>query len=99
MRERDVERQLVTGVKKLGGVCLKFVSPGSPGVPDRIIVLPNGRTLFVELKTEVGRLSRMQQYRIAELQTRKADVRIVYGAAAVRELLLELQREVARNAV
>lgn len=99
MRERDIERQLVSGIKKLGGLCLKFVSPGCLGVPDRIIILPGGRILFVELKTEIGRLSGMQQHRIAELQALRADVRVVYGISAVRALLLELQKEVMSNAV
>lgn len=37
MTEATIERHLVEGVKKLGGMCLKFVSPSTPGVPDRQI--------------------------------------------------------------
>lgn len=33
-----------------GAKCLKFVSPGFTGVPDRIILLPGGRVVFAELK-------------------------------------------------
>ena len=56
MKESQVERRLVEGVRKLGGVCMKFVSPGTPGVPDRLIITATGRIIFAELKTETGRL-------------------------------------------
>ena len=54
MREAEIEARLVRGVKEAGGLCYKFVSPGNPGVPDRLILLPGGRILFVELKTPGG---------------------------------------------
>ena len=57
MRESDIERRLVQGVKKLGGRAYKFVSPGNVGVPDRLVVLPGGIVLFVEVKAPDGRLS------------------------------------------
>ena len=50
MLERDIEKALVARVKELGGLCEKFVSPGRRSVPDRIVILPGGRIIFVELK-------------------------------------------------
>ena len=52
--ERDIERALVGMVKRHGGLCYKFVSPGNPGVPDRIVLLPGGRVIFVETKRPRG---------------------------------------------
>ena len=60
MRESQIENYLKREVEKLGGLCLKFVSPGNKGVPDRIIILPNGQVIFAELKNETGRLSPLQ---------------------------------------
>ena len=40
MREKEIEKILVTGVKKLGGRAYKCASPGNDGVPDRIVILP-----------------------------------------------------------
>ena len=40
MRESSIESYLVRKVKEHGGLCYKFVSPGNPGVPDRIIITP-----------------------------------------------------------
>jgi len=48
--EKDVEAALVRRVKALGGLCEKFTSPGRRSVPDRIITMPNGQIIFVELK-------------------------------------------------
>lgn len=48
--ERDVEKALVKRVKELGGMCEKFTSPGRRSVPDRLITMPGGRIIFVELK-------------------------------------------------
>lgn len=50
MREIEIEKALVKEVKRQGGLCWKFVSPGNNGVPDRIVLLPNGRIAFVETK-------------------------------------------------
>ena len=41
MREKDIERILVTEVKKLGGRAYKWTSPGNDGVPDRIVIFPD----------------------------------------------------------
>ena len=50
MREKEVEQKLVKTVKNGGGICPKFVSPGFDGMPDRIILLPDGEFAFEELK-------------------------------------------------
>lgn len=50
MRERQVEQRLVQEVKRRGGLCPKFTSPGFAGMPDRLILLPGGRFAFAELK-------------------------------------------------
>ena len=42
MREKEIEKRLVAEVKKNGGICHKFVSPGYAGMPDRIILLQKG---------------------------------------------------------
>lgn len=48
--EASLERKICEYIRHLGGRAFKFVSPGCPGVPDRICVLPYGRIIFVEVK-------------------------------------------------
>jgi hypothetical protein len=67
MRESSIEHRLKRTVEKLGGLALKWISPGCTGVPDRIVLLPGGRVYFVELKAPGGRLSARQIYIQAEL--------------------------------
>ena len=50
MREKTIERKLTLMVKKRGGICPKFVSPGFDGMPDRIVLLPGSHMAFVEVK-------------------------------------------------
>ena len=62
MREAGIERKIVDAIKSKGGLCLKWVSPGYTGVPDRIAILPGGRILFIEVKKPgTGRLSPRQK--------------------------------------
>ncbi len=70
MREKDIEQYLRNQVKAQGGIAYKFTSPGNAGVPDRLVLLPGARAVFVELKA-FGRkstdLQKVQQQRIAAL--------------------------------
>lgn len=52
--EKEIEAKLRDTVKQNGGLCLKWVCPGWAGVPDRIVLLPGGRIIFVELKRPKG---------------------------------------------
>ena len=50
MRESEIEKRLKNAVKMRGGLALKFVSPNFNGVPDRLLLLPEGKAAFAELK-------------------------------------------------
>lgn len=90
MIESRVEEYLKTRVQRGGGLFYKFTSPGNIGVPDRIIVTAEGRTVFVELKQEHGRLSPIQKVQIDQLRKHHADVRVVYGKHQAELLADEL---------
>lgn len=67
--EKDIETKLRKMVEAHGGLCLKWVCPGWSGVPDRIILLPGGRVLFVETKRpKGGKLETLQKWWQKRLQ-------------------------------
>ena len=75
--ERDVEKALVRRVKQLGGMAEKFTSPGKRSVPDRLITLPGGKVIFVELKRP-GQLPTEKQQKDHDLRRALGcDVRVI----------------------
>ena len=68
MREKEVEKALANAVKKLGGIALKFVSPGMVGVPDRQVLLPKGKMACRELKAPVKQMRPIQIKRKRQLE-------------------------------
>lgn len=79
MKESEIERILVREVKKLGGIAYKWVSPGNDGVPDRIVVFPDRKPVFVELKTDKGRLTALQEVQTGRLRQLGQEVTVIYG--------------------
>lgn len=85
--EKAVEAKLREGVKALGGVSYKWVSPGQSGVPDRIVIWPN-RIDLVELKTVKGRLSPIQKRQIGRIEGALGRrVLVLYGMEDVDDYL------------
>lgn len=68
MREKVVEQCLVKAVKARGGMCPKLVSPGTDGMPDRMVLLPGGRIHFVEVKAPGKKARPLQARRHEQLQ-------------------------------
>lgn len=68
MREKEVEAALVKAAKKRNSVALKFVSPGLSGVPDRLVLLPDGKIGFIELKAPGKKMRLLQEKRKSQLE-------------------------------
>jgi hypothetical protein len=66
--EKDIEKKLKKEVEKFNGMCLKFSIPGRAGMPDRIVLLPGGRIVFVELKRPGKNLRPLQKKRFKQLR-------------------------------
>ena len=77
MLEKDIENALVRRVKTLGGMCEKFTSPGRRSVPDRIITLPNGKIVFVEVKNTGKKPTPLQLRDHARRRELGCDVRVI----------------------
>ena len=91
MREKEIEKKLTLAVKKLGGICPKFVSPGFDGMPDRIVLLPMGRFGFVEVKAPGKKLRPIQISRHKLLQRLGFKVYILDSEEQIGGILDEIQ--------
>ena len=68
MREKTIEKKLVQAVKHEGGMCPKLVSPGTDGMPDRMVLLPEARIGFVEVKAPGAKPRPLQERRHEQLR-------------------------------
>ena len=78
--EKRVERDSVKAVKRRGGLALKFVSPGRIGVPDRIVLLPDGKCAFAEIKRLGAKLRKSQIATCQEIAAQGFRVHVIRTA-------------------
>ena len=90
MREKSIEQKLALMVKKRGGICPKWVSPGFDGVPDRIVLLPEGRIAFVEVKAPGKKPRPLQVARHKLLRSLGYRVYVIDGIEQIGGMLHEL---------
>lgn len=93
MTEKNLERKLKKEVEKLGGLCLKLVTPGFTGIPDRLILLPGGKVWFVEVKKPTGRLSTRQEIVIPQLLRLEHKAKIIWNLADLLRLVQDLKND------
>ncbi len=91
MLEKRIEAKLKRDVKNSGGVALKFTSPGYAGVPDRIVLLPKGKAVFVELKAPGRKLRPLQQKRKEQLENLGFKVYVLDSYQAVDDFIQEVK--------
>lgn len=93
-RERVIETYLRDACKARNVLCLKFTSPGTRGVPDRVLIGLDADgepvTLWVEVKRPGGRPRASQLHAMAEMSRHGARVAVVDTRAGVDELLDEV---------
>lgn len=90
MREKIVEEHLVKAIRLMGGLAPKFVSPGFDGVPDRLLLLSNGRMAFAELKAPGKQLRPLQKRRKRQLEALGFRVFVIDNTDQIGGVLDEL---------
>lgn len=91
MREKIVEQKLVQAVKARGGICPKFVSPGYDGMPDRLVLLPDGKFAFAELKAPGKKPRPLQTARHEMLKRLGYRVFVIDSTEQIGGMLDEIQ--------
>ncbi|ASJ54217.1 nuclease [Brevibacillus formosus] len=93
MRESALERRLVREVEKIGGKAPKWVSPGNRGVPDRLVILPNGRTVYVEMKAPGEPLEPLQEKWAKTLRKLGHSVYKIDSNSGIDQFIAEVSRD------
>lgn len=91
MLEKIIEHKLTVAVKKTGGIAVKFVSPSFAGMPDRLVLLPDGLIAFVELKAPGKRPHPLQEARHRLLRSLGFRVYVIDKTEQIGGMLDELQ--------
>lgn len=87
--EKVIEKHLREGCKKRGWLCLKM-RPVENGYPDRVIVIPGGLTVWVELKSTGCKLRPIQERRMEMLKGLGHKVTWADRKVIIDELLVKL---------
>lgn len=90
MLEKNIENKLTTAVKKAGGIAPKFVSPSFAGMPDRLVLLPDGVFAFVELKAPGESPRPLQKARHRKLRSLGFKVYVIDSIDGIEGMLHEL---------
>lgn len=91
MLEKTVEHKLTVAVKKAGGIAVKFVSPSFDGMPDRLVLLPDGVIAFAELKAPGKKPRPLQLQRHKLLRSLGFQVYVIDSEEQIGGMLHELQ--------
>ena len=85
MLEKQIERKLYDEVKKIDGMCLK--QTGMAGIPDRLVLLPDGKCAFVELKAPGEKTRKLQQIRMKQLKKLGFKCFVIDGVEQIKPML------------
>ena len=67
MTEQAIQSKRIKQLDEEGYYVIKLVQTNKNGIPDLIAIPPNSNVLFSEVKRPTGRLSKLQEYRLKEL--------------------------------
>ena len=93
--EAMIEKAAREHMMSLGGVCLKFTSPSTAGVPDRILSHPNCGVFFLEFKSPGKKLRPVQVQTCAALT--KAGMRIYTDVDSIVKAKKIIDDEIAKR--
>jgi|TARA_R110000787_G_scaffold36651_6_gene93424 Holliday junction resolvase len=68
MTEQQIQSKRIKQLEAEGYYVIKLVKTNKNGIPDVLAIPPNSGVVFSEIKTKSGRLSKLQEYRLKELE-------------------------------
>jgi len=68
MTEQKIQNARIKQLESDGYYVIKLIQTNKNGIPDLVALHPDGDILFSEVKKPDGKLSKLQEYRLKELQ-------------------------------
>ena len=87
MTEKTIDQQLREDVKTLGGWSLKLSAAHVAGLPDRLVLLPGGRVIFVEVKGPGEKPRKLQLIRHNQLRALGFPVFVLDHTNQIKKIL------------
>lgn len=87
--EKRLEQQVTQITEAQGGLSIKLLSTLS-GLPDRLLLMPDGRAIFVEVKSAGKRPTKLQTWWLSRIRALGFSAYVVDGKEALLSLLNEL---------
>ncbi len=78
MTEQQIQSKRIKQLEADGYYVLKLVKTNKNGIPD-LLALKESEVLFIEVKRPEGRLSKLQEYRLKELEKYGFDTEVYRG--------------------
>lgn len=79
MTEQQIQSKKIKELESKGYYVIKLINTNKNGIPDIIAIAPNADVLFVEVKKEDGKVSKLQKFRLKELQNHGLKTQIHRG--------------------
>ena len=86
--ERNIQKTFMNKLNKLG-FARKVEATNHAGMPD-ILFLCKSKVYFLEIKTDTGVVSKIQQYTIDQINAEGGDARVLTGAIEIDRFLIEI---------
>jgi VRR-NUC domain len=91
MREALIDQKCFKEALLRGGMLMRLRPPPA-GVPDRLLLMPGGHVVFIEMKTATGRVQPGQRDFMAELSRMKVPWRVIRSFEEFTALLDQLEK-------
>lgn len=75
MKESEVQRKITLQLEKKGWVVVKLIKTTMNGIPD-LMALKDGKTVFIEVKTDKGVTSELQKFRHEKIRNQGFTVHV-----------------------
>lgn len=79
MKEQQIQSKRIKELEAEGYYVIKLINTNKNGIPDLIAIPPNSDVVFVEVKKPDGKLSKLQEFRLKELENHGVKVEVFKG--------------------